>query len=134
AERERFDQLHGDVQGSHRRQGGDFGRDRVDQPGSELAEQLHARNGDDHAVGQRPPRRRDPARDACAMARAESWRQEWAVRIEGSDRYLGSMTGARRLIAGAAAFVSVAIAAYLALDWADYGADSTCGNLIRYKG
>jgi hypothetical protein len=25
-------------------------------------------------------------------------------------------------------------AAYLALDWADYGSDSTCGNFIRYKG
>ena len=28
----------------------------------------------------------------------------------------------------------LAIAAYLTFDWADYGADSTCGNLVRYKG
>jgi hypothetical protein len=25
-------------------------------------------------------------------------------------------------------------AAYLAFDWADYGSDSTCGSLVRYKG
>jgi hypothetical protein len=33
-----------------------------------------------------------------------------------------------------AAVACLAWAAYLAFDWADYGADSTCGNFIRYKG
>jgi hypothetical protein len=26
------------------------------------------------------------------------------------------------------------VAAYVAFDWADYGSDSTCGSLVRYKG
>jgi hypothetical protein len=29
---------------------------------------------------------------------------------------------------------SLGCAAYLAFDWADYGSDSTCGSLVRYKG
>jgi hypothetical protein len=28
---------------------------------------------------------------------------------------------------------SLSVAAYLAFDWADYGTDSTCGNLIHRK-
>ena len=32
------------------------------------------------------------------------------------------------------AIACLGAAAFLALDWADYGADSTCGNLVRYKG
>jgi hypothetical protein len=34
----------------------------------------------------------------------------------------------------AVALVCLGIAAYLAFDWADYGSDSTCGSLVRYKG
>jgi hypothetical protein len=34
----------------------------------------------------------------------------------------------------AVALACLGVAAYLAFDWADYGADSTCGSLIRYKG
>jgi hypothetical protein len=34
----------------------------------------------------------------------------------------------------AVALVCLAVAGYLAFDWADYGSDSTCGNFIRYKG
>jgi hypothetical protein len=33
-----------------------------------------------------------------------------------------------------AAVSCVGFAAYLAFDWADYGADSTCGSLVHYKG
>jgi hypothetical protein len=32
-----------------------------------------------------------------------------------------------------AAVLCLGIAASLAFDWADYGSDSTCGNLIHYK-
>jgi hypothetical protein len=32
------------------------------------------------------------------------------------------------------AFACLGAAAYLAFDWADYGSDSTCGSLVRYKG
>ena len=32
------------------------------------------------------------------------------------------------------ALACLAIAAYLAFDWVDYGADSTCGSLVHYKG
>jgi hypothetical protein len=28
----------------------------------------------------------------------------------------------------------LAVAAYLAFDWLDYGTDSTCGNFLHYKG
>ena len=34
----------------------------------------------------------------------------------------------------AVALACLAVAAYLAFDWADYGSDSTCGSLVRYKG
>jgi hypothetical protein len=34
----------------------------------------------------------------------------------------------------AVALACVGVAAYLAFDWADYGSDSTCGSLVRYKG
>jgi hypothetical protein len=34
----------------------------------------------------------------------------------------------------AAALTCLAAAAWLALDWVDYGSDSTCGSLVRYKG
>jgi hypothetical protein len=34
----------------------------------------------------------------------------------------------------AGALVCLGGVAWLALDWADYGTDSTCGNFIRYKG
>jgi hypothetical protein len=39
-----------------------------------------------------------------------------------------------RIAAGLLAIGCLAISAYLAFDWADYGDDSTCGNFIRYKG
>ena len=38
---------------------------------------------------------------------------------------VGSVVAALACLAGTAWFV---------LDWADYGSDGTCGNLIRYKG
>jgi len=38
-----------------------------------------------------------------------------------------------RTLAGMATVACLAIAAYLAFDWADLGLDSTCGNLIRRK-
>ena len=34
----------------------------------------------------------------------------------------------------ALALACLGVAAYLAFDWADYGSDSTCGSLVRYKG
>jgi hypothetical protein len=34
----------------------------------------------------------------------------------------------------ALALACLGLAAYLAFDWADYGSDSTCGSLVRYKG
>jgi hypothetical protein len=34
----------------------------------------------------------------------------------------------------ALALACLGFAAYLAFDWADYGSDSTCGSLVRYKG
>ena len=34
----------------------------------------------------------------------------------------------------ALALACLSVAAYLAFDWADYGSDSTCGSLVRYKG
>ena len=34
----------------------------------------------------------------------------------------------------AVALACLGLAAYLAFDWADYGSDSTCGSLVRYKG
>ena len=34
----------------------------------------------------------------------------------------------------ATALACLGVAAYLAFDWADYGSDSTCGSLVRYKG
>jgi hypothetical protein len=34
----------------------------------------------------------------------------------------------------ATALACLGIAAYFAVDWADYGSDSTCGSLVRYKG
>ena len=39
-----------------------------------------------------------------------------------------------RTACAAAALACIAGAAWFALDWADYGSDSTCGNFIRYKG
>jgi hypothetical protein len=33
-----------------------------------------------------------------------------------------------------AALACLGVAAWLAFDWADYGSDSTCGSLVRYKG
>jgi hypothetical protein len=32
------------------------------------------------------------------------------------------------------ALACLGVAAYFAFDWADYGSDSTCGSLVRYKG
>jgi hypothetical protein len=32
------------------------------------------------------------------------------------------------------ALACLGVAAWLAFDWADYGSDSTCGSLVRYKG
>ncbi len=43
----------------------------------------------------------------------------------------------RTFVRAAAALCAVgciAVSAFLAFDWADYGTDSTCGNFIRYKG
>ena len=40
----------------------------------------------------------------------------------------------RRVGSVAVALACLGIAAYLAFDWADYGSDSTCGSLVRYKG
>ena len=37
----------------------------------------------------------------------------------------------RRAISVIVAVPCLLVAAYLAFDWADYGEDSTCGNLIR---
>jgi hypothetical protein len=39
-----------------------------------------------------------------------------------------------RVVSVALAFACLGVAAYLAFDWADYGSDSTCGSLVRYKG
>ena len=39
-----------------------------------------------------------------------------------------------RLLFVAIAIMCLAAAAYLAFDWADYGIDSTCGNLFNYDG
>ena len=39
-----------------------------------------------------------------------------------------------RYICIAIAVVCLAAAAFLAFDWADYGNDSTCGNLVNYDG
>jgi hypothetical protein len=39
-----------------------------------------------------------------------------------------------RYVCIAVAIVCLAAAAYLAFDWADYGIDSTCGNLVNYDG
>jgi hypothetical protein len=39
-----------------------------------------------------------------------------------------------RYVCIAIAIVCLAAAAYLAFDWADYGIDSTCGNLVNYDG
>ena len=39
-----------------------------------------------------------------------------------------------RYICIAIAIVCLATAAYLTFDWADYGIDSTCGNLVNYHG
>jgi hypothetical protein len=32
------------------------------------------------------------------------------------------------------ALACLGVAAYFAFGWADYGSDSTCGSLVRYKG
>ena len=39
-----------------------------------------------------------------------------------------------RVGSAALALACLGVAAYLAFDWADYGSDSTCGSLVRYKG
>jgi hypothetical protein len=40
----------------------------------------------------------------------------------------------RRAVGIGGAVACLALAAYLAFDWADYGSDSTCGNFVRYEG
>lgn len=39
-----------------------------------------------------------------------------------------------RAVGAAIALACLGAAAWLAFDWADYGSDSTCGSLVRYKG
>jgi len=39
-----------------------------------------------------------------------------------------------RIGSAALALACLGVAAYLVFDWADYGSDSTCGSLVRYKG
>jgi hypothetical protein len=52
---------------------------------------------------------------------------------KGVKRRLLVMRAEVRSVFAVLALGCIAVAAYLAFDWADYGLDSTCGNLIRRK-